>query len=110
IRLGRFKETVTKRLKSTTIDGKSAKLYKTVKGNLSFAVNNFVDQTTKIQVDYLKSETDSIRFGGKLFTRTNQVEQINLLLIGRENNSETRLPVQLNHLKEATEKRFGLNR
>lgn len=110
LRLGRFKETITNKLKSMNTEEQTARLYKTVKGNVSLAINHIVEQANKIQVDYLKSRKHEIRFGGKLFTRTDKVENVELLLIGRESNVQTRLPLSLHHMVEETEKRFGLNR
>src|SRR5699024_6211270 len=52
-----------------------------------------------------------IRFGGKLFTRSFNVQKIYFVVIGRENNIETKLPVSLlTYLEDETKRRFGLNR
>ena len=111
IRLGRFQETVSGKMESGIINDKSCKLYKTVKGNISLAINKTVEQVTKTQIDYLKSSKHEIRFGGKLFTRSFNVQKIDFVVIGRENNIETKLPVSLlTYLEDETKRRFGLNR
>ena len=75
------------------------------------AINKEVRQVTKIQIDYLKSKKYEIKFGGKLFTRTQEIEQIKLLVIGRDSNVESKFNLsQLKHLKNETIRKFGLNR
>lgn len=111
IRLGRFEETETAKLEFTVIDDKRCELYKSIKGNISLAINKEVRQVTKIQIDYLKSKKYEIKFGGKLFTRTQEIEQIKLLVIGRDSNVESKFNLsQLKHLKNETIRKFGLNR
>lgn len=111
IRLGRFQETESEKMESGIVEGKICKLYKTVKGNLSLAINKAVQQEAKTQIDYLKSKRHEIHFGGKLYTRSFKVQEIKLLIIGRESNIETRLPLtSLSHLEKETRKKFGLNR
>lgn len=110
IRLGRFEKTNTGKLQSATIDGNTFKLYKSVKGNLSLAVNKDINQQRKVQIDYLKSKKHEIIFGGKLFTRTETIKDIKMVVIGRENNAEASYPVEIEQMVKETRRRFGLNR
>src|SRR5699024_10770603 len=110
IRMGRFEKTYTNGCVDTLIQSKVFRLYKTIKGNISLAVNKEVKQKKKIQIDYIKSRSSQIKFGGKLFTRTEEINGMKLLIIGRNNNIETSFPVEFEHLTEKTKQKFGLNR
>lgn len=111
IRLGRFEETITTTLNPTVIDGIRFELYKTIKGNISLAINKTVKQETKTQINYLRSKKNKIVFKGKLFTRNQLIEEIELVVIGRENNVDTRFKLSyLEHLQNETIRNFGLNR
>src|SRR5690606_20299660 len=111
IRLGRFEETITTTMNPTVIDGIRFELYKTIKGNISLAINKTVKQETKTQINYLSSKKNKIVFKGKLFTRNQLIEEIELVVIGRENNVDTRFKLSyLEHLQNETIRNFGLNR
>src|SRR5699024_4564366 len=86
------------------------RLYKTIKGNISLAVNKEVKQQKKIQIDYMKSKNSEIDFGGKLFTRTEEIKDMNMVVIGRDSNVEAYFPVEFKHLVKKTKQKFGLNR
>lgn len=110
IRLGRFTETITENIEEYNNGEESCLLYKTVKGNISLAINKVVHQKYIPQIDYLKSKRNRISFNGKLFTRTHEIDDIKLLIKGRESSLECSLPLDHYHLKADTIKRFGLNR
>lgn len=110
IRLGRFAETITGNIEEYINGEQSCLLYKTVKGNISLSVNKEVNQKYISQINYLKSKQNYINFGGKLFTRTQEIEELDLLIIGRDSNLEYSTPIDFIHLKAETIKKFGLNR
>lgn len=111
IRLGKFQETETRTLEVSNIDGVTSNLYITVKGNVGLAINKTIKQKTKTSIDYLKSKTHELIFGGKLYTRSHEIDTIKLLVIGRENNIKTYFPISSIHfLHKETIGKFGLNR
>lgn len=110
IRLGRFENTEIMNLKPIVVNDFKYYLYNTVKGNLSLAVNYEIQPNTTVQIDYLKSKRHQIRVDGKLFTKSSLIENIELVMAGRETNVETKMPVTINYIREDVKKRFGLNR
>src|SRR5699024_5516357 len=74
IRLGRFSHTdVFGLTPGVTPDGNSYNFYKTIKGNISLAINHEVSQKRKMQIDHLYSKGHELEFGGKLFTRNSEI-------------------------------------
>src|SRR5699024_7377428 len=59
---------------------------------------------------YMKSKNSEIDFGGKLFTRTEEIKDMNMVVIGRDSNVEAYFPVEFKHLVKKTKQKFGLNR
>lgn len=110
IRLGRFKETYNEELIPGNLHGIDYTLYKTVKGNISLSINKQINQQNKIQIDKLVSKRNKIKFEGKIFTKTKQIENISLLIQGREVNHKVLLPVEIYLLRDQIKKKFGLNR
>lgn len=111
IRLGRFEETVTVSLNPALIDGVRYQLYKTIKGNVSLAVNKIVKQSVKTEIKYLKSKKNELVIGGNIFSRNHEIEDIKLVVIGRDNKVEEHYSeVSLKYLKKESIKKFGLNR
>lgn len=110
IRLGKFAHTENINLEALEINGKRCILYNTVKGNVSFAVNYEIKPITNVQIDYLKSRKHTVEFGGRLFTKNSKIDSIELAMTGRETSVETKMAVNLSWMKEATEKKYGLNR
>lgn len=110
IRLGRFEQTKLDNLRPFIIEGNKYYLYNTVKGNLSLSVNYEIQPQTTVQIDDLKSKRHHIKFDGKLFTKSYQIQKIDLIVVGRETNVEDKLPVDLSLLKKKVESRFGLHR
>src|SRR5699024_364651 len=111
IRLGRFSHTdVFGRTPGVTPDGNSYNFYKTIKGNISLAINHEVSQKRKMQIDHLYSKGHELEFGGKLFTRNSEIEDISLIIKPRESSEETSVPVELSWLVDDVKNRFGLNR
>ena len=72
------------------------------------AVNTPVNQPNKIQIDYLKPQKNFLEFGGKLFTRSLEIEEIELFITGRENSKEFYFPVGIHHYEEQTKKNLVL--
>lgn len=110
IRMGRFDNTQLEGSKHVVIGNQLFNLYTTIKGNLSLAINYDVNQRTTIQIDYLNSHKHTVSFGGKLFTKSFEIEKIQLSMVGRESNIEVKMPVSVNLMKDEVEKKFGLNR
>lgn len=110
IRLGRFEETHTERIVPGEVCGVGCLLYKTVKGNVSLSINKLIKQQSKIQIDKLVSKKNTIKFEGKLFTRTEKIESISLLIQGRDSGAKILVPVQVAFMPDQTKKRYGLNR
>lgn len=110
IRLGRFAETISEEIEKFQSEYNSYLLYKTVKGNISLAINKEIEQKYISQIDYLKSSNEVVKLGGKLFTRTHQIEDIKLKVIGRETGLEYLYPIDYTDLKEDAKTKFGLNR
>ncbi|MGP4063920.1 CDP-glycerol glycerophosphotransferase family protein [Oceanobacillus sp. M65] len=111
IRLGRFHHTDINNLYPVTIFGNESYLYKTLNGNVSFSVNQQVVPNSKLQIDFLRSKGHRISFGGKLFSKHSRIEEIKLLIIGRETNLLIEQnTVSTNLLVKETQEKFGLNR
>src|SRR5699024_3071102 len=72
--------------------------------------NKQINQQNKIQIDKLVSKRNKIKFEGKIFTKTKQIENISLLIQGREVNYKVLLPVEIYLLRDQIKKKFGLNR
>lgn len=106
IRLGRFKET------HVAIKEKMEHyhLYTTVRGNISLSLHHHVEQKIITQIDYLTLKNSVMTLGGRLFTRSHQLENLNLVLISRNTGKEKVFPVNYDHLTKLTTYRFGLNR
>src|SRR5690625_1033030 len=109
IRLGRFEETVTDKLNPTIINGNSFTLYKTIKGNLSLAVNKSINQKFTTNIESIISKKNTIKFSGKLLTKTYKIKTIELIVSGREYNRQVSFPVSIKHLNSETKKQYGLN-
>src|SRR5699024_12146912 len=58
----------------------------------------------------LDTKRNKIKFEGKIFTNTKQIEKISLLIQGREVNHKVLLPVKIYLLKDQIKKKFCLNR
>lgn len=110
IRLGCFHDTETFKMNPVNVDGEMLTLYKTMKGNISLALNQTVKQKFETHIERMKTKKDLISFSGKLFTRNFEVDAIQLMVVGREDNRDTYFPLDIEHLQAETIKRFGLNR
>jgi len=110
IRLGRFAKTELIKLKPMTVNSKQFYLYNTIKGNLSLAINYELQPDTTVLIEQLKSKRHQINFNGKLFTKSSLIDKINLVMVGRETDIETKIPVNLHYMKDEVTKQFGLNR
>jgi len=109
IRLGRFDKTVTLHQDFLTIDGNKVMLYKTTKGNISLSVNHDLTPHITTQIDNMRLRKNNIKLNGKIYTKNSLINSLHLVLKGRENNIETKIPVYPVLLPE-TENRYGLNR
>lgn len=111
IRLGRFQQSEIERLDPIHINNKDVCIFfKTIKGNISFSVNQELKPSTSTQINNLKFDKSTLLLKGKLFTRNSIIEKCQVVLKSRERNSEIVQPVIYEHLKEETEKKFALNR
>lgn len=110
IRLGRFKETHFPNRSRAIIGENTFELYVTVKGNLALAINSEFEQAKPIQVDYFHFKKGQMNFGGKLFTRSFQIDEMNVIMQGRDHNIYVKRPIAYTHLTEETKRKFGLNR
>src|SRR5699024_7409461 len=99
VRLGRFLETETSTLSKVNIDGNSMLLYKTVKGNISLAINKELNQEILTQINQLKYSSKDLYIKGKLFTRSHDIENIHLTVIGRHTNATYTFPANANYLE-----------
>lgn len=106
IRLGRFKETYFNIEKPLL----NKQLYTTVKGNISLSVNKQIEQKVITQIDYLTLKNETLSFGGRLFTRSHQIEKLEIILLNRNTSDEQLFTVNYEHLTDLTKLRFGLNR
>lgn len=110
IRLGRFAETITVNPNFININDNKITLFKTNKGNVSFAVNYELTARTKTQINELKLKKSKVNIKGKLFTKSSEIKSCCLIFKGRETNLEAKVPVEYELLQEETKRRFGLNR
>ncbi len=85
--------------------------YLTVKGNLSIAINQYVDSPTRIQVERFKAKESRLQVEGKLFTRNAKILNGEIFLKGRKTNQLLNSTnIQFQHLTAETKSTFGLNR
>src|SRR5690625_4391934 len=85
--------------------------YITTKGNLSLAYNREPSSPTKLQIDKVRRNRDTLFIEGKLFTRNSIIKDGKVILKGRENGLELSAnTVYFRHKKEETTKKYGLNR
>ncbi|MBS4218959.1 CDP-glycerol glycerophosphotransferase family protein [Bacillus sp. FJAT-49711] len=110
IRLGRFKNTKAYSLDPIVINGNEYRLYKTNKGNISLSVNFKLNHDTKTQINYMTLNKSKIKLGGKLFTKSFEIRNAQLILKSRSSIIEAIVPIHFQLLKDETEKKFGLNR
>ncbi|NMB18959.1 MAG: CDP-glycerol--glycerophosphate glycerophosphotransferase [Erysipelothrix sp.] len=110
IRLGRFAETKLDNLYPITFENEHFYLYTTVEGNISLSVNYEIQPKTTTQIDFLRSKSNQIVFGGKIFTKSSKIDHINLIILARTLNVEAKMPVHTEHMADEVSKRFGLNR
>ncbi|TQS71262.1 CDP-glycerol glycerophosphotransferase [Ornithinibacillus gellani] len=110
MRFGRFQESIFSKLDVVSINGNTGVLYKTVKGNLSFAVNKPLSPSTKTQINHLKFKHNQMFLDGRVFTKNSWIESCHLLLKGRETGKEVNIPVTYEQITEDVKRKFGLNR
>jgi len=110
IRLGRFENTYTEEMIPGNINGVECSLYKTVKGNISLSINKTINQENKVQIDNLTSKKNIVILQWKLYTRTERIEHISILVHGRQSNTRIILPINIKLMEKETIKKFGLNR
>lgn len=110
IRLGRFQQTDISRTDIVKINDKSCTLYKTTKGNLSFAVNHKLKPNTKTQINYMKMYKGRLKLDGKVFTKNSIIDKSSIVFKSRDSGREIVFPVRFEHLTEETKKKYGLNR
>lgn len=110
IRLGRFQHTSISDLHYVDVEGNKCLLYKTIKGNISFAVNKVLKPSVKTQINKMKTRKGHLTLTGKIFTRNSNVNQSYLVFKGREEGLETKTPLSLRFLEQETVKKYGLNR
>lgn len=85
--------------------------YITTRGNLSLAFNREPSSPTKLQIDKVRRNRDTLFIEGKLFTRNSIIKDGKVILKGRENGLElSASTVYFHHKKEETTKKYGLNR
>ncbi|WLV24152.1 CDP-glycerol glycerophosphotransferase family protein [Aciduricibacillus chroicocephali] len=110
IRLGRFEETNTSKLPLVEIDGKSCAFFKTLKGNISYSVNNELKSNTKTQINKMKMKKGILRLETKIFTKNSWIESCRIVFKSRESGEEFGTPIGYTHIIEETVRKFGLNR
>jgi len=111
IRIGRFQHTKIEGLSFFYQKNNYLINYLTTKGNLSLVINTQPDSPTKIQIDKVKKNKDTLKIQGKLFTRNSIVNNGEVVLKGRETTTElTSNRIDLTLLKNDVEKKYGLNR
>lgn len=106
IRLGRFQNTEINGLEPFSINDQYSIVYVTKKGNLSFNYGSHPDAPTRLQVDRIKQNFIS----GKIFTRNSIIKECKALLIGRQDNYNFKLPIEMKLLKNDVRSKYGLNR
>lgn len=110
IRLGRFIDTNFKESTPLLVNGYKYELYTTVKGSLSLSTRETLNQQTNTQIDTIKMKNDEIKISGKIFTKSNVIENLNLQFKSREGERLINQPLSYKYLNIETAKRFGLRR
>lgn len=110
IRLGRFLNTDFKESTPLITNGFKYQMYITLQGNLSLSTKEELNQPTNAQIDIVKMKKDQIELNGKIFTKTNVIESLDILFKSREGNEVIIAPLNYKLLKTETNRRFGLGR
>ncbi|MCG1028150.1 CDP-glycerol glycerophosphotransferase family protein [Virgibacillus halodenitrificans] len=111
VRCGRFKNTYKEGLSFYKKDGQSIIIYITTKGNLSLSLNGEPDSPTKIQIDKFQTRSNNFIIKGKLFTRNSVINNVQIVLRGRENAIElVSDKVSLERMELAESLKYGLTR
>lgn len=111
LQLGRFENTEVDSLAYFYKSSDYVMNYLTRKGNLSVLINKGMNPEISSQVDKLKSRKNKIIIEGKLFTKSSLVEKGEVVLKARNQHIEiVSSNVKFTHLKDDTEKKYGLNR
>src|SRR5699024_505712 len=65
---------------------------------------------TDTQIDVVKMKENQLKINGKIFTKTNVIESLNLQFKSREGDEVLTQPLNYQLLKSETNRRFGLRR
>lgn len=110
IRLGRFLNTEFKESTSLVINEFKYQIYITVQGSLSLSTKEELKQRTDTQIDVVKMKENQLKINGKIFTKTNVIESLDLQFKSREGDEVLTQPLNYQLLKSETNRRFGLRR
>jgi len=110
IRLGRFLNTEFKESTPLIKKGFKYQIYITVQGSLSISTKEELNQRTDTQIDIVKMKKNKIKINGKVFTKTNVIERLDLQFKSREGEEAITQSLNYELLKNETNRRFGLKR
>lgn len=111
IRFGRFQNTNIEGLSFYHKDENFILNYITTKGNLSLTLNSEPDSPTKIQIEKVKRRKSALKIEGKVFSRNSTINNGEIILKGREKESElTSNALSFSLLKDDVKRNYGLNR
>lgn len=110
IRCGRFKETEIQSLEYVEYGDVKGICYLTLNGNISFMINKELSYPIKVQIDRLKSYSNSLKIAGKIFTKGNKIIKGTLIAKNRDSATELQFPAAFTWNKKETTLKFGLNR
>src|SRR5699024_9268324 len=84
IRVGRFQDTKIEGLSFYYQKDNYLINYLTTKGNLSLVINSQPGSPTKVQIEKVKKNKDTLKIQGKLITRKSILNNVKVVLKGRE--------------------------
>jgi len=108
IRLGNFLETDIKYMEHTLYENKYY-LRPTIKGNISLYINKEIQPKVSHHINTFESKIDTAILNGRLLTYGSKINDMKLIISGRDNKQEIKLPVNYTFLRDETSKNSGLN-
>ncbi|MCP8617482.1 CDP-glycerol glycerophosphotransferase family protein [Salirhabdus salicampi] len=100
MRLGKFEHTICHSLEPITINNNRYFFYITKKGNISFSVNRSIVPNVRVDLQTFTAEKRRMLLSGRLFIERDKLQQVHLLLKGRNTNHIIKRTFTVDPIKE----------